>query len=180
VEHQRGSTRQPSKDRALERRIIAQGRAVHFGGVGPSVEEATMAPRRPGSGAVAKRLSAMGDRWFESFSLQRGGGCELNFGRDAEGERYLSLGERIRFDLHRLWMQRLSENMLRTAFCFYQRPRGRPIRGCIQRGFCAAFPAASSNLAAAIKFDKGWNGHSRMTLYATNRRATDRGGWPPR
>jgi hypothetical protein len=29
------------KDRALERRTLAEGRAVHFGGVGPSVEEAT-------------------------------------------------------------------------------------------------------------------------------------------
>ena len=49
------------------------------------------------------------DRWFESSFLQRGVGCELDLGRDAEGERYLSLGERIRFDLHRLWMQRLSD-----------------------------------------------------------------------
>jgi hypothetical protein len=30
------------------------------------------------------------DRWFESISLQRGVGCELDFGRDAEGGRYLS------------------------------------------------------------------------------------------
>ena len=29
------------KDRVLERPIIAQGKAVHFVGVGPSVEEAT-------------------------------------------------------------------------------------------------------------------------------------------
>jgi isocitrate/isopropylmalate dehydrogenase len=30
------------KDRPLERRIIAHGRAVHFGGVGPSVEDEFM------------------------------------------------------------------------------------------------------------------------------------------
>jgi len=33
---------------------------------------------------------------FESVSLQRGVGCELDFGRDVEGERYLSWAERIR------------------------------------------------------------------------------------
>jgi hypothetical protein len=36
------------------------------------------------------------DRGFESISLQRGVGYELDFGRDVEGERYLSLAERIR------------------------------------------------------------------------------------
>jgi len=40
---------QSPKDRALERRIMAQGGAVHFVGVGPSVEEATMDAARPTS-----------------------------------------------------------------------------------------------------------------------------------
>jgi hypothetical protein len=31
------------------------------------------------------------NRKFESISLQQGVSCELDFGRDAEGERYLSL-----------------------------------------------------------------------------------------
>jgi amidase len=43
------------KDRALERPIIAQGGAVHFVGVGPSVEEATeYAARRAVDFAVAR------------------------------------------------------------------------------------------------------------------------------
>src|SRR5271169_751258 len=50
------------KDHALERRIIAEGRAAHFGGVGPSVEEATMDVARLGSARSRKRLSSMGPR----------------------------------------------------------------------------------------------------------------------
>ena len=46
--------------------------------------------------AVFNRLSRERNWQFESTSLQRGVGYELDFGRDVEGERYLSLAERIR------------------------------------------------------------------------------------
>ena len=45
-----------------------------------------------GDGGRLKTAALLtGDRWFESCSLQQGVSCELDFGRDAEGERYLSL-----------------------------------------------------------------------------------------
>jgi hypothetical protein len=42
-------------------------------------------------GASKIDVSLTGDRGFESVSLQQRVSCELDFGRDAEGERYLSL-----------------------------------------------------------------------------------------
>jgi hypothetical protein len=43
------------------------------------------------------------------------GGVASVFGEAEDFEVALRIGERIRFDLHRLWVQRLSENLPRTC-----------------------------------------------------------------